>query len=105
MKRMVLIVDDNMELLLSLKEWLEENESLSILIAGDGLAALEILKKNAVSLVVTDLKMPHMDGLTLLGHILENYPDIPVIIMTVYGTPTMERLAQEGGVAGYIMKP
>jgi len=46
-----------------------------------------------------------MDGFELLAHIMENYPDIPVTIITGYSTPEMERLAREGGAVGYIAKP
>ena len=102
----VLIVDDDQEMLLSLKEGLEKyNETFSVLMAGDGLIAMEKLKKLPVSLVVTDLKMPRMDGFALLAHIMEHYPDIPVIIMTGYSTPEMQRMAREGGAVGYIEKP
>jgi CheY-like chemotaxis protein len=51
------------------------------------------------------LKMPNMDGFELLAHIMEHYPDIPVIIITGYSTPEMEQLAREGGAVGYIAKP
>ena len=46
-----------------------------------------------------------MDGFSLLAHIMEKYPDIPVIIITGYSTSEMKRLAQEGGAVGYISKP
>jgi CheY-like chemotaxis protein len=49
--------------------------------------------------------MPGVDGLALLQHVMQNYPDIPVIMMTAYSTPQMERLAREGGAVGYIAKP
>ncbi len=106
MIKKVLVVDDDQEMLLSLKEGLEKyNETFSVLMAGDGLIAMEKLKKLPISLVVTDLKMPRMDGFTLLARIMEQYPDIPVIIMTGYSTPEMQKLAREGGAVGYIEKP
>lgn len=106
MIKRVMIVDDDEEMLFALKSGLDKHrESFSILTAEDGYKALEVLKKNPVSLVVTDLKMPNMDGFTLLSQIMEHYPDIPVIIMTAYSTPKMERLAREGGAVGYIKKP
>jgi CheY-like chemotaxis protein len=80
-------------------------DSFSVLLASDGLRAAESLKKNLISLVVTDLKMPGMDGFELLAHIMEHYPDIPVIIITGYSTPEMENLARKGGAVGYIAKP
>lgn len=102
----VLIVDDDKEMLLALKEGFKKyQESFAVLLAEDGLVALEGLKANVISLVVTDLKMPRMDGFELLAHIMEHYPDIPVIMITGYSTPEMERLAREGGAVGYISKP
>ena len=106
MIRKVMIVDDDQEMLVSLKEGLERySEIFRVVMAEDGLIAVDKLKKNAISLVVSDLKMPRMDGFTLLAHIMEHYPDIPVIIITGYSTPEMEKLAREGGAVGYIGKP
>jgi CheY-like chemotaxis protein len=106
MVKNVLIVDDDQEMLFALKEGLEKySETFSVVLAGDGQAAVEKLKKLTISLVVTDLKMPRMDGFTLLAFIMEHYPDIPVIIITGYSTPEMEKLAKEGGAVGYIAKP
>ncbi len=102
----VLIVDDDKEMLLALKNGFSKyKETFSVLIAEDGIIAVEMLKKKTISLVVTDLKMPKMDGFALLAHIMENYPDIPVIIITGYSTPEMEKLALRGGAVGYIAKP
>ena len=102
----VLLVDDDHEMLIALKEGFQKyKDSFTILLASDGLKAVESLKQNTISLVVTDLKMPGMDGFELLAHIMEHFPDIPVIIITGYSTPEMERLALEGGAVGYIAKP
>ncbi len=102
----VLLVDDNHEMLIALKEgFTKYQDSFAAQLATDGLKAVERLKKSVVSLVVTDLKMPRMDGFELLAHIMEHYPDIPVIIITGYSTPEMEQLAREGGAVGYISKP
>jgi CheY-like chemotaxis protein len=102
----VLIVDDDQEMLISLEEGLSKyDETFSIITAEDGLGAVDQLKNSTISLVVTDLKMPKMDGFSLLSHIMEHYPEIPVIIITGYSTSEMERLAREGGAIGYIAKP
>jgi CheY-like chemotaxis protein len=104
--RTVLLVDDDREMLLSLREGFRRYaDSMSVLLAGDGLEALEALKRQDVSLVVTDLKMPRMDGFELLATIMGSYPDIPVIIITGFSTPDMERLARQGGAVGFIAKP
>ena len=106
MVKKVLIVDDDQEMLLSLEEGLSKyDETFSIITAEDGLGAVDQLKDSTISLVVTDLKMPKMDGFSLLSHIMEHYPEIPVIIITGYSTSEMERLAREGGAIGYIAKP
>lgn len=106
MVKKVLIVDDDQEMLLSLEEGLSKyDETFSIITAEDGLGAVGQLKDSTISLVVTDLKMPKMDGFSLLSHIMEHYPEIPVIIITGYSTSDMERLAREGGAIGYIAKP
>lgn len=106
MVKRVLIVDDDQEMLLSLEEGLSKyDETFSITTAQDGLGAVETLKNSTISLVVTDLKMPRMDGFSLLSHIMQHYPEIPVIIITGYSTSEMERLAREGGAIGYIAKP
>lgn len=106
MKRNILVVDDDQEMLLSLKDGLERpQEGLSVLMAGDGLVAMEKLKTNRIDLVVADLKMPRMDGLTLTRRLSEEFPDIPVIIITAYSTPETEHLAREGGAVSYLVKP
>lgn len=106
MIRNVLFVDDDQEMLLALKEGLEKyRETFNVVLAGDGMDAVDKLKKHTISLAVTDLKMPKMDGFSLLAHIMEKFPDIPVIIITGYSTSEMKRLAQEGGAVGYISKP
>jgi CheY-like chemotaxis protein len=102
----VLLVDDDTEMLHALKEGFKKyQESFAVLLAEDGQQALKGLRQNIISLVVTDLKMPNMDGFELLAHIMEHYPDIPVIIITGYSTPEMEQLARKGGAVGYIAKP
>ncbi len=106
MIKTVLIADDDQEMLLSVKEGLEKyDDSFSVVTAGDGEIAAARLRETPVSLVVTDLKMPRMNGFALLAHIMEHYPDIPVIIITAYSTPEMEKQAQAGGAVGYIEKP
>jgi len=102
----VLLVDDDREMLIALKEGFQRyKDSFATMLASDGLKAVKILKANTVSLVVTDLKMPGMDGFELLAHVMAHYPDVPVLIITGYSTPEMERLAREGGAVGYVAKP
>ena len=106
MVRNVLLVDDDLEMLGLLQEGLAGHaDAFAVLTAGDGAEALECLRHHNVSLVVTDLKMPHMDGFELLAAILEGYPDIPVIVMSGFSAPGLESTARRGGAVGYIAKP
>jgi CheY-like chemotaxis protein len=106
MKREVLLVDDVEAILNSIREGLQEyQDDFSVVTVGNGKAAIERLKERHVSLVVTDLKMPETDGFALLAHVMEFYPDIPVIVMTGYSNAQMERLAHRGGAIGYVAKP
>ncbi|MGB5421312.1 MAG: response regulator [Desulfobacterales bacterium] len=102
----VLIVDHDREMLTAFEEGFSGYDDIfTVLTAEDGQAAIEALRHDTVSLVVTELKVPGIDGLGLLKHVIENYPEIPVIVITAYGTPEMERLALESGAAEYFSKP
>ena len=106
MKRKVLIVDDDPQFAHMLKQGLEKyHESLFAFTAEDGLIALDVLKEQTISVVVTDLKMPRMDGFGLMAEIMQNYPEIPVIVVTGHGTPELEKLTRKGGAIDCIGKP
>ncbi len=106
MKRNVLIVDDDRILRrLIQKKFMAQAEHFTTLLAEDGAEAVKVLKENPVSLVVTDLNMPRMDGFALLAHLSANYPDIPVIILTAFGTPESKKKLLQRGAAGFIEKP
>jgi len=106
MAKTVLVADDDQELLLVLKEGMEKyKDEFNVLLAGDGQAAVQKLESNAVSLVIADLKMPGMDGFSLLARVSEYYPDIPVIIITAYGGDQMREMVHQNGAAGYLEKP
>jgi CheY-like chemotaxis protein len=106
MTQKVLIVDDDHIWLRLIKKKFENySDTFTTLTALDGKEAVASLKNNMVSLVVTDMQMPEMDGLALLAHLSENFPDIPVIIMTAYSTPSSKKTVLDGGAAGYIEKP
>jgi len=102
----VLLVDDDREIRLVLNQGLSRcADSFAVRMAGDGIEALEYLRSHEISLVVTDLKMPRMDGFELLAVIMESYPDIPVIVISGFSSPNMQRLARQGGAVAFIAKP
>jgi CheY-like chemotaxis protein len=102
----VLIVDDERPFLLSLTDGLAAYaEDFSVLTALNGKEAVKVLDSAEVDLVVTDLRMPKMDGFELLAHMSGKYPNIPVIVMTAYGTPEIEERLQGMGTFHYLEKP
>lgn len=106
MAKNVLIVDDDRILIRLAQKKLQKFENVfSVITAEDGLQAVDKLKEQTISLVVTDLQMPKMDGFSLLAHLSENYPDIPVIVLTAYSTPASKKIVLEGGAAGFMEKP
>ena len=100
----VLIVDDEKNYPPILSAVLEE-EGFETLTANSGHEALEILKNSDIDLVLTDMKMPSMDGIELLEKIKAKDPDLPVIMMTAYGTVDKAVEAMQKGAYSYILKP
>ena len=102
----VLIVDDDESFLLSLIDGFKSYEDqFGIMTANNGEEAVAILDEQDIHLVLTDLKMPRMDGFALVAHLSSHHPEIPVIVMTAFGTPDMEEKLTEIGAFQYIEKP
>lgn len=105
-KKNVLIVDDEELFLRSVSDGLSVySDEFNLLIANNGKEAIEILKYNELDLVVTDLKMPVMDGFPLLAYMSREHPEVSVIVMTAFGTPEIERKIKSMGILRYLEKP
>jgi len=100
----ILIVDDEKNYPPILSAILKE-EGFETLTAFSGEEALEILKDSDVDLVLTDMKMPFMDGIELLERIKDKDSELPVIMMTAHGTVEKAVEAMQKGAYNYIMKP
>jgi two-component system NtrC family response regulator len=100
----ILIVDDEKNYLLVLSAVLEE-EGYEVLTTASSLEALEIQKASDVDLVLTDMKMPGMDGIDVLEQIKTRDPDLPVIMMTAHGSVDKAVEAMQKGAYSYILKP
>jgi two-component system NtrC family response regulator len=100
----ILVVDDEKNYLLVLSAVLEE-EGYEVLTTVSGLEALEIQKSSDLDLVLTDMKMPGMDGIELLEQIKTHDPELPVIMMTAHGTIDKAVEAMQKGAYSYILKP
>lgn len=99
----LLIVDDEKNTRDGLCRYLKRR--YNVLAADGGPVALELLEHNAVDLVLSDIRMPGMDGVELLARIRAKYPGVAVILLTAYGEVDTAVEAMRGGAADYLSKP
>lgn len=100
----ILVVDDEKNYLVVLSAFLSQ-EGYETLTADNAQTALEIVKSTDLDLVLTDMKMSPMDGIELLKRVKEMVPDLPVIMMTAYGTVEKAVEAIQVGAFNFILKP
>jgi DNA-binding NtrC family response regulator len=103
MKRTILIAEDEEKM----RRVLEVNlqDQYRVLLARDGEEALQIFKENEVNLLLTDMRMPGKDGVSLLHEVKRLRPEIPVILITAYGTIESAVNAMKEGAVDYLLKP
>jgi DNA-binding NtrC family response regulator len=106
-RQTVLLVDDEVDILDSLKLVLETFlRDVDVRVAESGAAALEVLASEPVDLVVSDYKMPEMDGLTFLREAHQRWPQVPRILVTAY--PQLDialRAIKEASIENFVTKP
>jgi DNA-binding NtrC family response regulator len=100
----VLVVDDKQMMRDSVGVTLQR-AGYQIVAAGDGATALALLARHRPAVVVTDLKMPEMDGLELLERIRKADDQLPVVVMTAYGSVDSAVRAMKNGAFDFIQKP
>ncbi len=103
-KKKILVVDDEEDTCLLLSKVLSR-EGHDVLIAYNGAEALEIFEREEVKLIITDMKMPKMDGISFLKKVRKTHPHIRVIIMTAYGGVESYLDAMNFGAFEYLNKP
>ncbi|MFO7811815.1 MAG: response regulator [Pelovirga sp.] len=102
----VLIVDDEASFLLSLKDVLKAHrDKFEILTAENGSVAVDLLRDTNFDLLVTDLRMPEMNGFELLAWVSRHQPQLPVIAMSAFGTPEIEARLRKMDTLQFIEKP
>jgi two-component system NtrC family response regulator len=100
----ILVVDDESNYLTVMQALLGE-AGYEVLTAPSAVEALKIAASSDLDLVLTDMKMPKMSGIELLDELNRLYPNLPVIIMTAYGTVERAVTAMKKGAFDYILKP
>ena len=100
----VLIVDDELNIRRVLAAMLKR-DGYEVTAAADGEQALAVMARAPVQVVVTDLVMPRLDGLSLLRRVAADYPDVPVIVITAHGTVDSAVAALKAGAFDFITKP
>ncbi len=105
MAERILIVDDQRDMLDLLKRIIEDKTTYQVDITPDPIEVPRILEENAFDLLITDLRMPHLDGLELLEIIRKKDNQIPIVILTGYGTIESAVEAMQKGAFSFITKP
>ena len=102
----VLIVDDEETLTWSMAKSLsKDQDKFEVIIANNGREAVSLLKKSEIDIVISDIRMPDINGLDLLVKIRKEYPKTRVIIMTAYGSSDVQKEANRRGSLFYVEKP
>ncbi len=100
----VLVVEDDHELMEALSDTLTL-AGYGVATATDGADALRVLEQNTCDLIVSDVQMPKMDGHTFLKKVKAEHPDLPVMLMTAYGSIQKAVDAMRDGAVDYMVKP
>jgi len=104
--RHILVVDDSYTIREMVAGCIKDQDN-KIIRAADGIEALAIAKTTRFDLVITDINMPNMDGLTLVEKLrkLPHYKKIPLLVLATESDPNMKKKASDLGVTGWILKP
>jgi CheY-like chemotaxis protein/anti-sigma regulatory factor (Ser/Thr protein kinase) len=100
----ILIVDDSLLDRRVAGRLLEKRSGWRALFANNGAEALTVLERNCPRAVLTDLRMPEMDGLTLVQQVRAKHPQVPVVLMTGNGSEELAVRALQAGAASYVPK-
>lgn len=101
----VLVVDDQQLLRRGLTMLLDTVDDVDVVgQAGDGREALDLVASIESDVLLTDVRMPTMDGMELLAACREQYPDLPVVLLTTFDDQDVVRAAIHGGAAGFLLK-
>lgn len=101
----VMITDDHLIVREGLRLILETADGIELVgEAKDGAECLELVKELNPQVVLMDLQMPRMDGITAIEHLRRDYPDIAIVILTTYNEDDLMMRGLESGARGYLLK-
>ena len=100
----LLVVDDDVAVSKVLAALLTQ-AGLQVHTATSGAAALQLLARHPIDVVVSDVRMPGMDGLQLLAEVQRSWPELPVLLLTAHGTVPLAVEAMKAGAADFVLKP
>lgn len=100
----ILVIDDSPQMRMALKEAIQKLGH-RVVACENGKEAIEKLRRHGFSLIVTDMKMPQMDGLTLLREVRRSIGNLPVLVITGFGTIENAVESMKEGATDYLMKP
>ncbi|MBI5118431.1 response regulator [Candidatus Poribacteria bacterium] len=103
-KQSILLVDDDQEFRKAMKKMFEKS-GYDVTVAADGREALETLSKSVFDLIISDLRMPNLNGMELMEAIKKEKLDVPVIFITAYGEVESYMDLMNLGAFEYINKP
>jgi len=106
MAKTILIVDDSKAIRQSISFVLEQNE-YQVIEAEDGLDALEKLEGESADLIITDINMPNMNGIELIGEVRaqDGYKFVPILVLTTESQTSVMDQGKAAGATGWIVKP
>jgi two-component system, chemotaxis family, chemotaxis protein CheY len=107
MKKIILIVEDSMSIRRFINLALSMNKDYKVLQASDGIEALEKMSVENIDLLLTDLNMPNMDGLTLIKNVRKDkeFFDLPIIILSSLVKDEYIEAGMASGANSYLVKP
>lgn len=105
MPERLLIVDDELDMLELLEMIILDKTSYQVTTTNNPLEAMQLLEGGGIDLLITDLRMPAMGGIDLIRKVKPTHPDIPIIVITAYGSSESAEEAIGAGAYDYITKP
>jgi len=101
----ILIIDDEVDMLMLLRMIIEDNTEYDVETTNSPTEGIKLFREEEYDLVITDLKMPGLDGMDIFDEFKELKPEVPIIMITAYGSMETSDEALRKGVAEFITKP